>query len=86
MKNIYKKIATFAALPLLIPLIAMQFTDEVQWGFFDFIFAWVFFTIFGITYYSIAKKIDSPYKRALARIAIILAFLVVWVELAVGIF
>lgn len=71
---------------LLAPLVAMQFTDEVNWTGFDFI-------VFGglllllLTGIEIATAvIRQPIWRAAGIIIILMCFLVVWVELAVGIF
>ncbi|MEZ2414445.1 hypothetical protein ACA086_05725 [Muriicola sp. E247] len=71
---------------LLIPLIAMQFTAEVNWNLFDFIVA-------GILLLSVAflgelswrKLKNSPY-RTLVLLGIFLLFVLIWAELAVGIF
>ncbi|MEY8021676.1 hypothetical protein AB8P51_12650 [Muriicola sp. SD30] len=71
---------------LLIPLIAMQFTAEVNWNLFDFI-------IGGILLLSVAflgelawrKLKNSPY-RTLVLLGIFLVFALIWAELAVGIF
>lgn len=71
---------------LLIPLIAMQFTNEVHWKISDFIVAGFLLLSFGLMIEIALMKI----KRIRYRIAICLAFLIilllVWAELAVGIF
>ena len=36
------------ALVLLVPLVAMQFSDEVDWGVFDFVFAGIFLGVAGL--------------------------------------
>ena len=71
---------------LLIPLIAMQFTDEVNWTLTDFVVAGVL--LFGIGLLisvTLTKLRDSKYKGAIL-FAIIILFLLIWAELAVGIF
>ena len=38
-KEVMKRVAVVTTVILLLPLVAMQFTDEVKWGVFDFVFA-----------------------------------------------
>lgn len=71
---------------LLIPLVAMQFTDEVNWTPFDFIVAGVLLFPTGLLFDLILRKIKVKTYRIAALFALILAFLIVWIELAVGIF
>jgi hypothetical protein len=70
---------------LLIPLIAMQFTDEVNWTVSDFIFAAVLLlgTSLGIEL-AVRKAKNSAYKVA-ASIALIASLLLIWINGAVGI-
>ena len=71
---------------LLIPLIAMQLTDEVNWSFFDFIIMGALLTITGLLIGIILKKVKSyKYKKVLI-VTILLIFLLIWAELAVGLF
>ncbi len=71
---------------LCIPLIAMQFTAEVNWDLTDFI-------VFGVLLLGIILAIDfalsrlknSKYKVPVI-IALIILFLLIWAELGVGIF
>lgn len=71
---------------LLIPLVAMQFTDEVNWTLFDFIVAGVLLFATGLLFDLILRKIKVKTYRIAALFVLILAFLLVWIELAVGIF
>jgi hypothetical protein len=76
---------TAAALLLLLPLIAMQFTDEVVWGVADFVVFAALLLAVGVPYeLAVRKSGDSAY-RAAAGIALVAAFLLVWINLAVGI-
>ena len=71
---------------LLIPLIAMQFTSEVNWSAFDFLVAVILLT--GTALLSEAA-LRSNRKKSLkfAFISILLlALVLVWAELGVGIF
>jgi hypothetical protein len=70
---------------LIIPLTGMLMNAGVNWGFFDFIFAWVFIFSAGFTYkYIASKKSNAKYKAALG-IAVFISLFIVWSNLAVGI-
>lgn len=71
---------------LLVPLIAMQFTDEVDWSPFDFIVMGVLLLGTGLVCELILRKVKTlKYRIALCG-AILLVFFLIWAELAVGIF
>ena len=72
------------ALLLLLPLVAMQFTDEVNWTAFDFVFAAVLFGSVGLAFEFIVRKSISIAYRCGAALAVIAAFLTIWVNGAVG--
>lgn len=69
---------------LLLPLIAMRFTDEVNWTASDFIFAGVLFGSVGLTFELIVRKSGSLAYRVGAALAVIAAFLTIWANGAVG--
>jgi len=70
---------------LLIPLIAMQFTNEVNWNLFDFVAAFVLLMWTGLTFVIVTRKrVNFVYKFAVGS-ALGTAFLMVWTNLAVGI-
>ena len=71
---------------LLIPLIAMQFTDEVNWSLFDFIVAGVLLLGTGLMCELVMRKVNKIEYRIAICVAILAALLLIWVELAVGIF
>lgn len=71
---------------LLIPLIAMQFTDEVNWDLTDFIVMGTLIFGTGLAYELIAKRMASPGRRILVGVLLAVLFLYIWAELAVGIF
>jgi len=76
-------VATVAVL-LLIPFIAMKFTDEVNWTAIDFITAGILLLGTGLACELVLRKVKKIQYR-LALCAVILATLfVVWAELAVG--
>lgn len=73
-----------AALMLLAPLVAMQFTREVAWGPLDFaVFGAMLATACGA--FELAVRMSGSFAyRAAAGVGIAAAFLLVWVNLAVG--
>ncbi len=71
---------------LLIPLIAMQFTDEVNWGFFDFIIAGALLLFTGLMFELAIRKIKKMKYRIATCAAILVSLVLIWAELAVGIF
>lgn len=83
-KNIIR-IALVTAFILLLPLVAMQFTDEVNWSLFDFVVAGTLLFGSGLTYELIASKGGNMAYRAAVGVAVGTALLLVWINLAVGI-
>lgn len=79
------RIVLTTALILLLPLIAMRFTDEVVWDPADFAVAGVLLIGAGLTFELIARKAGNFAYRAAVCIAVTAALLLVWVNLAVGI-
>jgi len=71
---------------LLIPLIAMQFTDEVNWSLFDFLIAAVLLFGTGFMIDLVMRKTKNLKYRVMILIVIIIAFFLIWAELAVGVF
>lgn len=82
-KNIiYIVLAT--AFILLLPLLAMQFTDEVAWSLGDFAVAGVLLIGTGITYELITRKAGNIMYRFAVGVALAAAFILIWANLAVG--
>jgi peptidoglycan/LPS O-acetylase OafA/YrhL len=71
---------------LLIPLIAMQFTNEVDWSLFDFAIAAFLLLGTGLLCELVLRKFKKPGHRVVICAVILLALFLVWAELAVGIF
>ena len=71
---------------LLIPFIAMQFTNEVDWSVSDFAIMGVLLYGTGLLCELVLRKVKSVRNRILICAALVIAFLLVWAELAVGIF
>ena len=70
----------------MIPLIAMQLTDEVKWSLFDFIIMGTLLLITGLMGEVIFKRVKNSKHRLILYIIIAMIFFLVWAELAVGIF
>ncbi len=75
----------FAGALLLLPLVAMQFTDEVKWTGSDFVVFGAMLAAACGAYEFAARMSGSTAYRAGAGIAVVAGFLLVWVDLAVGI-
>jgi len=74
-----------AALILLLPLLAMQFTGEVVWDLADFaVFGAMLVGACG-TYELAARVTGNKASRAAVGVALAAAFILVWMNLAVGI-
>ena len=70
---------------LSIPLIAMQFTDEVNWEFSDFLIMGSILLAIGLSYELIARRSEKTVYRAAFGVGLLGAFLLFWVNGAVGI-
>ena len=71
---------------LLVPLLAMQFTREVDWTALDFVVASVLLLGAGFALELAIGKLPNMRQRLPWLAAIMLAFVYLWAELAVGIF
>ena len=74
-----------AAFLLLLPLVAMQFTNEVNWDETDFIVFGAMLAAACGTYELAAKMTGNTAYRAAVGVAVAAAFLLIWINLAVGI-
>jgi hypothetical protein len=79
-------IALTTGLLLLVPLVAMQFTDEVDWGRGDFVVAGGLLFGAAMIYVVAARLARRPSQRAAIAGAVLFGLAVVWAELAVGLF
>ena len=79
------RLAISTGIILLLPLIAMQYTDEVVWDLADFVVAGVLLFGTGLAYELMARKGGTVAYRAAAGVALATVFLLVWVNGAVGI-
>lgn len=71
---------------LLIPLIAMQFTEEVQWNIEDFAIAGMLLLGTAFMLEFAFRKFKKKIHWVLIALVIFIALALTWAELAVGIF
>jgi len=71
---------------LLVPLVAMQFSDEVKWSLFDFAVAGALLLGAALTYEVFARKGGTLAYRLTVGMVIAAVLIAVWLELAVGVF
>ena len=87
--NQNKRLATIlisALALLLIPLIGMTITHEINWKIFDFIVAGILLGGTGLALEFILRKIKTKRNRLLIISGLFLALILIWTELAVGVF
>jgi hypothetical protein len=70
---------------MLMPLVAMQFTDEVNWDGTDFAVFGAMLAVAGGTYELAARMTKNSAYRAAVGVAVAAAFTLIWMNLAVGI-
>lgn len=71
---------------LFIPLIAMQFSDEVNWTITDFFVMGILLTGIGLLIELTLRTVKTKKNRIIISGLLIVLLLLVWVEIAVGIF
>ncbi len=69
---------------LMIPLVAMQFTEEVQWSIFDFVLMGGLLFGTGFTYLLVTRTSGNLVYRAACGVALGAALLLIWANGAVG--
>ncbi|HEY3403735.1 MAG TPA: hypothetical protein VGK59_10135 [Ohtaekwangia sp.] len=69
---------------LLIPWLAMQFTDEVHWSPFDFLIAALLLFLTGLSFVLVTRFVSDIIYRAAVGLAFGTTLLMIWVNLAVG--
>jgi hypothetical protein len=71
---------------LLVPFVAMRFTREVNWTVLDFLVAGVLLAGIGSLYVLLTRKLRTPIQRRAVGGGLLLTLVLLWAELAVGIF
>ena len=82
----FKGILLTIAILLCIPLIAMQFTKEVNWTLSDFIMAGILLLGTGILIEIVARNVKARKTKIGFVLGILIVLVLVWAEMAVGIF
>jgi uncharacterized membrane protein YesL len=80
------RIAAGTALILLVPLVAMRISDDVSWDLTDFAIMGTLIFATGLMLNLVITKVRNNNYRLALGAAVILAFIYIWAELAVGIF
>ena len=83
----YKKWSVFSPLLLLLfPLVGTLVSNEVNWSFFDFIVMGILILSMSFGIKQVVMTTKNTNYRVLIIGMILLVFILIWVELAVGIF
>ena len=75
-----------ATVLLLVPFIAMQFSNEVVWTSSDFVLMGILLFGTGLSIETILRKVKTVKNRILLSAAILAVFFLLWAEMAVGLF
>ena len=76
----------YPLLLLIIPLIGMNFTNDIDWDLSDFIVAGLILLVFSLTANFIILRISNRNRRVVYITILLILFMFIWIELAVGIF
>jgi hypothetical protein len=85
MRSMAKRLGVWAAvvaLLLLVPLIAMQFTDEVAWTLSDFVFAGILLIGSALVYELATRNMASTRHRFVVGVVVATALATIWVAAA----
>lgn len=86
MQKYFIRTLLITAFILLIPLVAMQFSDEVAWDLADFIIMGTLLISTGFVYGLIASRLASATHRVILGVIFAAVVLLIWVEVAMSIF
>ena len=82
-KGSTNRIVLATVVVLLIPLIAMQFTNEVSWQIGDFVVAGVLLLSSGYLYAILTKKSSSNVMKTFIGVIVLVSLVLIWASLAV---
>jgi hypothetical protein len=71
---------------VLIPLFGSLFSNQVNWSLFDFIVMGFLLGLTGLSIHFIIEKLRNKTFKIVTIIFALIIFLMIWVELAVGVF
>ena len=71
---------------LLIPLFGNIFSNQVNWSLFDFIVMGFLLGLTGLSIHFTMDKVRNKTLRIVSIIFVIIIFLMIWAELAIGVF
>lgn len=77
-------LAVVTGMLLLIPFMAMQFTNEINWTLSDFVFAGTLLYGFGLTYLLVTRKSEKGIYRIAVGFALASGLFLIWTNMAVG--
>jgi len=83
--NISKK-TFYPLLLLIIPFVGMFVSDQVNWSPFDFLVMGLLLFSLGLAADAIFRKFQQLRSRLLFTTLLLVVFLLIWIELAVGLF
>lgn len=83
--HISKK-AFYPLLLLIIPFVGMFVSDQVNWSPFDFLVMGLLLFSLGLAADAIFRKFQQLRSRLLFTTLLLVVFLLIWIELAVGLF
>ena len=82
----YIVVVVFVLFLLLIPFTMMLLTDRIRWSLLDFTIAVILLVITISTIHFIFRKIKNTKYFIVTSIAFLLLMLLIWIEIAVGVF
>jgi len=71
---------------LLIPLFGSLFSNQVNWSLFDFIVMGFLMGLTGLSIHFTMEKVRNKTLRIVPIIFVLIIFLMIWAELAIGVF
>jgi hypothetical protein len=77
-------VVTWSTVALIAPVLGQLFVNGWNWGLGEFIFAWVFFNVLGLTYTFVTNKITHRGGKIVAGMIVVAVFAFIWIRLATG--
>jgi len=80
------RLAAIVLTLLMIPFIGMQFSSSITWSTADFVLAAIILFGAGMIYEVMRTVLKTPRQRMITGLGVFVMVVVIWVELAVGVF